>query len=163
MGFFKRDKDLDESVSRYGRLYVIRFTLSDGTILHKVGMVKSPRSVDRMMEILRSFFMTYRYIPQCELRKDKKVVAPLLIEQHMHELLEDYSYKFNKQFDGYTEFFYDLDECILLDHLDNLDYRDVLEAKGSSMNKEDYDAISDELKRTVYKDSQPQEGDKLPF
>ena len=113
----------------YGRVYVLKVTLQDGTILHKVGMCKSARSIDRMMEILRSFFTTFRYVPNCELRKDKKVVVPLLVEQHMHKVLEDYSYTFDTKFDGSTEFFSDIDEEVLLEYLTNFDYRVILQGR----------------------------------
>ena len=140
--FFSRKKPIVDD--GYGRLYVLRFEI-DGVILHKVGMCSSNRTVDRMMEILRSYFMVFRCIPNVTMRKDKKVVAPLLVEKHLHGLLVEWRYKFDKKFDGSTEFFEGLDEEVLLDYIDKFDYNELL--RVDKMNSDDYIAICKELKR----------------
>jgi hypothetical protein len=87
MAFYKRNTE--ECIKdQYGRLYVLRFELDSGEIVWKVGMCNTDRTLDRMMEVLRSFFKVYRYVPRVTLRKDKKVVTPLLVEKYMHGLLE---------------------------------------------------------------------------
>lgn len=123
-----------------GRVYVLRFTLECGTVVHKVGMCHSPRSTDRMMEVLSGFHKTFRYIPMCKLRRDREYGVPLLVEKHLHELLSDLKYKFDKKFDGSTEFFSGLDEDMLLDYIDNFVETDLLQGKDSMPIKE-YDAI----------------------
>ena len=146
----------------YGRLYVLKFELDNGVILHKVGMCSSNRTVDRMMEILRSYFMVYRVVPKVTLRKDKKVVVPLLVEKHLHSLLADWNFRFDKKFDGSTEFFTDIDEEVLLDYIDKFDYRELLRVK--KMKSLDYNDITKELKKIAGKDSDFDEGiDELPF
>lgn len=158
--FFKKNelnaKPLD---LQHGRVYVMRFTLRCGKVVHKVGMCHSDRATDRMMEVARSFFNTYRYVPQIELRRDKKVVTPLLVEKHLHLVLDDWSYDFEKKFDGSTEFFEDLDESVLLDYLDEWDYTPLLQV--NEMNSVDYDLIVEERKNT--KKKKKVGNDVLPF
>ena len=132
----KTTKEIDE----HGRIYVLKVTLKCGKVVHKLGMCRSSRSVDRMMEIAYSFFKVYRYVPQIEMRRDKKVLVPLLVEQHMHRLLAEWSYRFDKKFGGSTEFFEDLDETVLLDYLDSFIYSMLLEGK-TSMETDKYDSI----------------------
>ena len=162
--FFSKQQGKPQDQNTYGRVYVLKITLKDGTILHKVGMCRSSRSVDRMMEILGSFFKVYRYVPQCELRRDRKTTVPLLLEQHLHKLLEDYSYTFDKKFSGYKEFFFDLDEDVLLDYLDTFKYSELLEGKVE-MKLDDYTAVKEEIKlqdKTTTKLLTIDE-DKIPF
>ena len=123
-----------------GRVYVLKFHLKDGLVLWKIGMCHSSRSTDRMMEVLRGFHNTYRYVPMCELRRDRAYEVPLLVEKHLHGLLSDLSYKFDKKFDGSTEFFSGLDEGMLLDYIDEFTERDLLVGE-TSMVIADYDAI----------------------
>ena len=159
MAFYTRAQgDVSEKPSKYGRLYVLNFILDDGTVLHKVGMCNSDRSTDRMIEILRDFFIKYRYVPRCEMRRDKKTIVPLLLEKHMHSLLDEWSYSFDKKFNGSTEFFSDIDESILLDYLDNFDYRELLRGKDS-MNLVDYETITEELRLDLGNNAT----DELPF
>jgi len=162
MAFYSRSKgDVSEKPSKYGRLYVLKFTLDDGTVLHKVGMCNSDRSTDRMMEILRDFFVKYRYVPRCEMRRDKKTIVPLLLEKHMHSLLDEWSYRFDEKFNGSTEFFSDIDESVLLDYLDNFNYRELLRNR-EPMKIEDYDNLCEYVKEE--NDKLKVEGtDILPF
>jgi len=145
----------------YGRVYVHKFILDDGTILHKVGMCETNRTIDRLMEITKSFLVTYRYIPNIRLRKDKKTLVPRLLEKYMHDLLDEYRYDFDKKFDGYKEFFIDIDEEVLLDYLDNFDDLDLL--KGiDSMETKYYDILVKEASRR--RDAASSKGeDKLLF
>ena len=159
MAFYTRAQgDVSEKPSKYGRLYVLKFILDDGTVLHKVGMCNSDRSTDRMMEILRDFFIKYRYVPRCEMRRDKKTIVPLLLEKHMHSLLDEWSYRFDEKFNGSTEFFSDIDESALLDYLDNFDYKELLRGKDS-MNLVDYETITEELRLDLGNNAT----DELPF
>lgn len=163
-------KDLDMSIAKgtykrrnvEGRVYVLRVVLDDGTVLHKVGMCNSSRSVDRMMEVLRGFFNCYRYVPRCELRRDKAFPVPLLVEKHLHEQMEELSYTFDKKFGGSTEFFQDVDEEVLLDYIDNFDLTLLLRHK-IEMKTEDYNAICKAIKKPVDKNKVVEDTDELPF
>jgi len=152
--FFKKNVGNPKNTDEFGRLYVLRFEMRDGTILHKIGMCNSDRSVSRMMEILQSFFQQYRYIPSVTMRKNKKFLVPLLVEQHIHEVLDEFNFRFDKKFDGSTEFFGGLNEQVVLSYIDNIDYNIFL----------DSDKIKDsELKQVKdYLDKQEEE-DHLLF
>jgi len=141
--FFTKNKGLKKK-SEFGRIYVLQFTLRCGKIVHKIGMTHSDRATDRMFEVLRSFFQTYRYVPQCKLRKDKKVLVPLLVEKHFHQILDEWSYTPEKSFDGSTEFFHNLDESAVLDYLDDFTYSDLWAGK-ITIKETDYDAIKKAL------------------
>lgn len=163
MAFFSLDKGLSKKDDGYGRLYVFRFELDSGETVWKVGMCNSDRSTDRFMEVCLGFFKNYRYVPRSCIRKDKKVVAPRLVEKHLHALLDEYRFSFNKKFSGSTEFFSDIDEKVLLDYLDNFSYNELLRGQDS-MKTEDYDAIVAEVRKERDKLRSSNEGtDELPF
>ncbi len=134
--FFKRIVEPPST----GRLYIIRLVLDDQDIIHKIGMTHSPRSADRMMEILRSWFMKYRYIPNARLKLDFETGVPLLFEQHMHDVLKDWKWVPDKKVDGAQEMFKDLDEEEVIRYIKNFDYTVLLKGK-SSMRTKDYDYI----------------------
>jgi len=164
--FFTRKK-LEGKNDGYGRLYVIKFEFDGGLVLHKVGMCNTNRTLDRLLEILRSFFVLKRYMPRVTIRKDKKTIAPLLVEKHMHGLLDEWNYDFGFRFDGSTEFFHSLDEEVLFDYLDNFDYRELLRTTVG-MKREDYDAIKGELatldqKKMTKKEKVALDSNEIPF
>lgn len=113
MAFFTR-KD-------YGRLYVIKLTFPDGLVVFKVGMTNTDRSIDRMMEILRSWFTKYRFIPHTELKLDREALNPLRLEKLAHKVLKDYQWVPDMKVDGGTEMFTGLDELRLLHFLRHLE------------------------------------------
>jgi hypothetical protein len=119
-----------------GRLYVIKLVLENNDVVHKIGMTHSPRSTDRMMEILRSWFMQYRYVPLAKLRLDHATGVPLLFEQHMHKVLNDYKWVPSKKVDGGQEMFKDLDEKVLLKYIKQFNYQTLMEGK-KTMKSED--------------------------
>lgn len=138
---FKEDK------SEFGRLYIIKLVLVDGTEVHKIGIVNTDsmsRVTDRMMEILRGFFMQYRYSPYAELRKAIKVRIPYIVEKHVHDLLAEYRYKFDKRFTGSTECF-EIDEDAVIEYLDKFKYTKLLEGK-IKMDTKKYNAIRHAIK-----------------
>ncbi len=143
----------------YGRIYIFKFTLDTGKVIHKVGLCYSDRATDRMFEVLRAFFTIYRYVPKCELKRDKKVLIPNLVEKHLHKLLDDWSYSFDKKFGGSTEFFYNLDEKVLLEYLDSFTYNNLLE-NISTIKEIDYNKILDAIEKT---NPIPEVNDTLPF
>ncbi len=113
MTFFKRQD--------YGRLYVIKLVFPGDTVVYKVGMTASDRSTDRMMEILRSWFVAYRFVPYTELKLDREVINPREIERLAHRILADYSWIPDMKVDGGTEMFTGLDEIRLLHFLRHLE------------------------------------------
>ena len=115
MTFFSR-KDI-------GRVYVIRMELPDDSIIHKIGMCRSDRATDRMMEVLRSWFNKYRFVPYTTLRIDMETSRPLELEAHMHKMLKAYQFQPSCKVDGGTEMFYGLDEFRLLHYLRVFDDR----------------------------------------
>jgi hypothetical protein len=160
--FFKAGKVSKKKIPKYGRVFVFKITLKCGKVVHKVGMTHSDRATDRMFEVLRSFFNNYRYSPICELRRDKKVLIPLLVEKHLHELLDEWAYRFDKSFDGSTEFFYELDESVLLDYLDNFEYTNLLQV--TSMKEDHLIAIRTAIdSQTPTNPTESLDKDKIPF
>ena len=158
--FFKKDKSLVKT-SEYGRVYALRITLDTGKVVHKVGMCHSERSVDRMMEVLRSFFNTYRYVPQCVLKRDKKILIPRLVEKYLHDRLDDLVYTFDKKFDGSTEFFQDLDEEAFLEYLDSFEYTELLQC--TVMKEQDLLVITKALDKKKPTTSRLSNEEQIPF
>ena len=97
-----------------GRVYVIKLVLPDSTVVHKVGMCHSSRSTDRLMEILKSWFNYFRFVPYAELRLDMKCEHPLKIEKFIHKILEPNSFEPEFPVQGRTEMFLDVDEVRLI-------------------------------------------------
>jgi len=157
MAFFSNGK-VKKPKTGEGRVYVFRFVLECGTIVHKVGLCHSNRATDRMMEVLLSFYNAYRYVPMCRLRRDRGYQVPHLVEKHLHELLAELKYKFDKKFSGHTEFFKDVDEELLLDYIDSFKETDLLK-DADSMKVKDYETIC----KTTKKTSDIQTNDELPF
>lgn len=150
MAFFKSKGlkgDFTYDENQVGRVYVIRLVTEDGEVVHKIGMTNTPRSADRMMEILRSWFMAFRYVPTARLKLDKETGVPLLLEKHMHELLADLRWNPSKKVDGGTEMFTDVDEEAVLEYLRNFDYRELL--KVTKIKSKDYDWIIKELNKDL--------------
>ena len=122
-----------------GRLYVIRMELPDSTIIHKIGMTNTPRSVDRMMEILRSWFMKFRFIPYSELRLDMECGNPRELEKHIHKILYEKQFIPNEKVEGGTEMFIDIDEFRVLHYLRQFDARNF--DKPLNLADSDYQAL----------------------
>jgi len=93
--------------------------------------------------------MTYRYIPYAELRRDKKVRIPYVVENYIHRLLQDCKYTFDKKFSGSTEAF-EIDEEEFLEYLDGFTYEDMLEGE-MSMPTSKYD----DIKKAILLDKDP--------
>ena len=102
MAFFSR-KDI-------GRVYIIRMDLPDDTVVHKIGMTHTSRSTDRMMEILRSWFTRYRFVPHSRLVLDMECMDPQKLEQYIHKILKVKAFIPNEKVSGGTEMFTGIDE-----------------------------------------------------
>ena len=122
-----------------GRVYVIRVTLPGGLVVYKIGMTNSPRSVDRMMEILRSWFMQYRFVPHTELKLDLECSHPRELEQHIHKVLSRQQFIPSKKVDGGTEMFIEIDEFRVIHYLKQFNMRNF--DKPLKLTSKDYDAL----------------------
>lgn len=164
MALIKRKEIETEDSDPYGRIYVIKLVLKDGTEVHKVGMVNTSstsRVTDRMMEILRSFFTVYRYVPYAELRRSKKVRIPYIVENYLHKVLADAKHTFDKKFSGSTECF-EIDEDSFLEHLDNFTYALLLRGETKPMDINRHTAIV----KAIQEEREGKRGkgkDELPF
>ena len=125
MSFFKR-KDI-------GRVYVIKMTLPGNTVIWKIGMCHSNRSTDRMMEILRSWFTKYRFVPYTELKLDMDCGRPKEIEAHIHKILSHKQFIPDEKVSGGTEMFIDINELRVIQYLkqcNNAQFDKPLELNG---------------------------------
>ena len=91
--------------------------LPDGYSVYKIGMTNTDRAVDRMMEILRSWFMRFRFIPYCELRLNMETSYPKELEAHIHKTLSHKKFTPHMKVDGGTEMFVGIDELRVLHYL----------------------------------------------
>lgn len=110
--------------------------LPDDTIIYKIGMTNSNRSVKRMLEILHSWFSSYRFIPYSELRLDMECTCPAELEKHIHRVLDSHQFIPHKKVSGGTEMFTDLDEIRVLHYIRN--YNHELIVNGLNLKDQDY-------------------------
>lgn len=98
-------------------IYVMEFVFRTKTgykTLYKVGITRN-KPIDRMLEIVRSFFMGRRYVPECRLVRHRKLPHFLKKEKEVHTELIEFNYKFNSSFSGSTEFFdIDIDKLLFV-------------------------------------------------
>jgi hypothetical protein len=91
--------------------------LPDDLVVHKIGMTSSDRAVDRMMEILRSWFMRFRFVPYSELKLDMSTSYPKELEAHIHNMLAHKKFTPHMKVDGGTEMFNGIDEFRVLHYI----------------------------------------------
>ena len=117
MGFLavKNIKDTTESKCT---LYVFKFILRDGKVIYKVG-ITCVQPIDRMLQVLRSFYMAYRYIPEATMKRFRKVDDHFEKETLLHREFKEYQCTFEKHFDGYSELF-EMCEDTLLNRYDEI-------------------------------------------
>lgn len=135
MTFFKRQE--------IGRVYVLRIDLPDGSTIHKIGMTNSDRATDRMMEILRSWFNHYRYVPYCEIRLDMECSHPSKLEKFLHNVFESKACPADSKVDGYTELFHGINEFRLLHYMKSFNMK--LFDDTLVLGKSDYKVICELL------------------
>lgn len=109
--------------------------LPDGFVIHKIGMTNTSRSTDRMMEILRSWFTRYRFVPYSELKLDMECTCPAELEKHLHKILARKQFLPNEDVDGKTEMFCDIDETRILHYIRNYNHELITNLK---LQDEDY-------------------------
>ena len=170
MALVKR-KPIEGEVAKdnpYGRVYIFELVLEDGTELYKVGMVNSDsmsRVTDRLMEVLRSFFMVYRYVPKSRIVKAKKFLIPYYVETHLHKLLAELKYKSDKKFDGSNELFADVDLDELVSYLDKFQYGELLRGENKIPTDRYYKIVEaiDLDKQASNRKDEAKATDTLPF
>lgn len=69
------------------------------------------------MEILRSWFTKFRFVPYSELKLDMETGRPLEIEAHIHKCLAHKNYLPDRKVEGGTEMFTGIDEFRVLQYL----------------------------------------------
>jgi hypothetical protein len=131
MAFFRRQE--------IGRIYVIKMVLPGNQVIHKIGITNSNRATDRMMEILRSWFSKYRFVPYSELKLDMECGHPRLLESHIHKILERKQFIPNETVSGGTEMFIDIDEFRVLQYLRKFNDRNFDESLN--LSDDDHQAL----------------------
>ena len=128
MSFFKPNlKEVEDESS--GILYILYIKIGEEDVV-KIGVTKR-KIEERVVEILSSFFLSYRYFPWCYPKRFKKTTNVYAKESMMHQYYKEYSYKTEKRFGGSTEFFIGIEEEELLrtyDKVINGEDINVLEA-----------------------------------
>ncbi len=122
-----------------GRIYVIKMVLPGDCVVHKIGMTKSNRATDRMMEILKSWFSRYRFVPYSELRLDMECGCPAELEKHIHKILAERQFIPDEQVSGGTEMFTDIDEFRLLRYIRN--FNEELFKNDLKLQDRDYQVL----------------------
>ena len=107
----------DKRKAPTGRLYILEIITEDLQIIHKIGMCYTDRTTDRMMEILRSWFVAYRYSPYTIWKLNFETKDPYLLEKDVHATLAEYKWKPDKKIDGCEEMFTGLDIEEVIDYI----------------------------------------------
>jgi len=103
---FKTMKGKKGSVEKYKNLvYILKVQLATGQVLYKIGVSKEKRHMDRMMEVLKDFFIKYRYVPFTSMKRFRVFPDAYEVERILHQRYKEYKYTFDKKFCGCTEFF----------------------------------------------------------
>ena len=89
------------------RVYILkaRFDNAYDGYIYKVGKSSGRSSVDRLMQIQRSFFMSHRYTFFCSIIRDRECQDAFTVETRLHKLFKGDNFYHGKKFEGSTEFF----------------------------------------------------------
>ncbi len=88
------------------RVYIIKAKMHDtDTWIYKCGKSSGKSSVDRMLQLAKSFFTKYRYIPLMTVKRDRPAPNAFEIETTLHRRFKEFSYYHDKNVDGATEWF----------------------------------------------------------
>ena len=91
---------------KQGRVYLLKIEVPDTKdIVWKVGVASGKNSLDRFMQLMRSWYIHYRIIPRAKIKRDRKSKDSYSDEKKIHKLLRKYSYKPSERVDGHTELF----------------------------------------------------------
>jgi hypothetical protein len=102
-----------------GKLYILYMWVGEEEeLMVKIGVTTKPEVVDRVLEIIRSYYFAYRVCPKVYPKRFKTVDNVYVKERQLHKYFEEYNYKFDKPYSGCTEVFKGIDEEELLDVYD---------------------------------------------
>ena len=103
------------------RVYIIKQRLHDSNVdfIFKIGKSSGKSSVDRLMQLIRSHFMKYRYTPFMVIKRDRPVPNAFQVETQLHQEFKQHRYYHDKPIDGKDEWFY-MREDVLLRRYDEL-------------------------------------------
>lgn len=128
---FKSMKNKKCSVEKDNNLvYILKVQLATGQVLYKIGVSKEKRHMDRMMEVLKDFFIKYRYVPFTSMKRFRVFPDAYEVERLLHTRYKDCRHTFDKKFCGSTEFFEISDECNLIEAYDELHAHKESHIKG---------------------------------
>jgi len=117
-----------------GKVYIMWFKFREcEEKVYKIGYTAREEPIDRMLEVLRSYYMNKnnRYIPESYIKRFRKTGKAFAKEAMLHKYFKEYQYEPKHKFDGCTELFIGLDEEVLLKV-----YEDCL--AGIDINEERY-------------------------
>lgn len=111
MAFLKTDKNNVEKEAA-GILYILVMEI-DGTAVYKIGVTQR-KIEERVVEILASFFKSYRYFPWTRPKRFKSTSNVYSKEALLHRYYKKYKYTPEHVFGGSSEFFtgIELDELV---------------------------------------------------
>lgn len=92
-----------------------------------------------MLEILRSWFTKYRFVPYTELKLDLSCDMPDELEKHIHKVLKSKRFVPNEKVDGGTEMFTDIDEFRVINYLRQFNTDNFL--NPTTLSESDYQKI----------------------
>ena len=101
MAFFTKNAGSPE----VSRLYVLDIELPSGMKVIKIGKSSGHSSLDRMLQIQRSYYHSYRTTFICNIKRDRKCEDVFKYETELHRFFSEFSYKAKVAFDGSTELF----------------------------------------------------------
>ena len=120
-------------MANIGRVYLMRFQLpGDDEFCYKVGVSSGVSSKKRLISIIDSIYDAYRHTCDGYIKRDREVSEPYSVETELHHYFKEYSWKPDKVFSGFTEFFKGVDE-------DELVRVYELAISGENINKKDED------------------------
>jgi len=113
MAFFAVDK-----APQAGTLYLMWFKIREAEeLVWKIGVTSHEEPIDRMLQILRSFYMNknHRYVPESYVKRFRKTENVFGKEAMMLQHFSPYRWYPASKFDGHTEMITGVDEEVLLD------------------------------------------------
>jgi hypothetical protein len=100
----KRKRKASAGPKTKHRLYVIKFWLDNGDVVHKIGYT-SKSAECRLLQILGSFLQVYGYSPRAKVIQHELVKGGYGAEQALHKVFSNDRYSVDEGISGYTEFF----------------------------------------------------------
>ena len=97
---------LAEMAKDSGRLYLMKFYFRgvDAPVF-KIGVTDRENATDRFFEVVRDFYVRYRYVPECGIKRDRKCKEAYMVEATLRRYFKEFQYVPEKKHDGSTELF----------------------------------------------------------